>query len=124
MSRKRFEATAEQRQQVEMYAAIGLTQVQIGQLLGVSVDTLDRHFRSELDLGAVKANAKVAGKLFNNAMGGDNASIFFWLKTRGGWRETDRREHTGKDGAPLLPPSVIVPADVVRELLRSRDDAV
>jgi hypothetical protein len=29
------------------------------------------------------------------------AAAIFWLKTRAGWRETDRREITGAGGEPL-----------------------
>lgn len=112
----RFEPTAEQRQQVEMYSAVGLTQAQIAELVGCSVDTLDRHFRRELDLGLAKANAKVAGTLFNKAMQGDNACLIFWLKTRARWKEVQGHELSGPEGnaisykgaltwqPPLLPP--------------------
>jgi hypothetical protein len=30
------------------------------------------------------------------------AATFFWLKTRAGWRETDRLEHTGPNGQPVV----------------------
>ena len=91
----RFVATPEQRRQVEMYAAVGMTQEQIALLLECSVDTLDRHFRRELDTGSLKANAKVAGTLFNKAMAGDVGSMVFWLKTRARWKETYVQEHLG-----------------------------
>ena len=53
--------------------------------------TLRRHYRNELDVGHVKAIAKVAESLFRKAMGDGSQSVtacIFWLKTRGGWRES------------------------------------
>ena len=29
------------------------------------------------------------------------AATFFWLKSRAGWREVTRQEHTGSDGGPI-----------------------
>jgi hypothetical protein len=42
----------------------------------------------ELDLGTAKANAQVAGFLFNSARNGNVTAQIFWLKTRVGWKET------------------------------------
>jgi hypothetical protein len=97
---RKFIATDAQRQQVEMFTAVGATQEAIGQIMGISSDTLQRHFRSELDLGTTKANAKVAGKLYNEAMQGNVACMIFWLKTRAGWREVSRVENTFPEGVP------------------------
>lgn len=99
---KVFEATADQRKLVELYTALGNTQEQVALLLGVSIDTLQRHFRDELNTGALRANAMIGGKLFNKALAGDNASIFFWLKTRARWRESaQQHEHSGPGGLPI-----------------------
>lgn len=57
-------------------------------LLDKSVDSLDRHCRRELDNGALNVNAKIGGKLFQKAMGGDTTALIFWAKTRMGWKET------------------------------------
>jgi hypothetical protein len=95
--------TDDERRLVEHYVAIGYTQVQIAALMGKSEDSLQRHCRNELDLGQLKVNAKVGGKLFQKAMSGDTASLIFWAKTRMGWKETDRHEHSGPGGEPLNP---------------------
>jgi len=53
--------------------------------------TLRKHYREELDTGHFKATAKVAESLFRKATGDGAQSVtaaIFWLKTRGGWRET------------------------------------
>jgi transposase len=97
---RKFIATDAQRQQVTVYVAVGISQEQIALLLGISIDTVQRHFRTELDNGAPLANAKVAGKLFNEAMQGNVTCMIFWLKTRAGWREVNRVETTFPDGVP------------------------
>ena len=99
---KPWEPTQAERQTVELAAAIGYTQEEIGAVLGKSVESLARHCREELDRGALKINARVAGKLLHKALSGDTASLIFWAKTRLGWRETNKTELAGsievKDG--------------------------
>ena len=76
------------RQTVSLHATVGTRQEVIAEILGISVDSLQRHYRSELDTSREKANASVGGALFKKAMSGDTASMIFWLKTRARWRET------------------------------------
>ena len=53
----------------------------------------------ELDLGETKANAQVAGFLFNAARNGNVTAQIFWLKTRARWREAPMElRHTGMLG--------------------------
>jgi hypothetical protein len=99
--RKAWVPTAEELEQIENYVAIGLNQEQIAVVIGRSVDSLDRHCRHQLDSGKFKANAKIGGRLFEKAMGGDTAALIFWAKTQMGWKETDRHEHTGANGGPI-----------------------
>ena len=56
--------------------------------VGIDPKTLRKHYRDELDLGETKANAQVAGFLFNAARNGNVTAQIFWLKTRARWRET------------------------------------
>ena len=93
-----FSPTPEQRNQVEVLAGFGLPQTQIAVLLGCDPKTLRKHFESELAVGDAKATAKIAQTLYNKAVGGDTASLIFWLKARAGWRERIVQEHTGPDG--------------------------
>jgi hypothetical protein len=96
-----WKPTEDERRLVEHYVAIGYTQPQIAALMGKSEDSLQRYCRDELDLGQLKVNAKIGGKLFQKAMSGDTASLIFWAKTRMGWKETDRLEHTGPGGGAI-----------------------
>lgn len=92
------------KKQVAMMVGFGITQPQIATILGVSEDTLQRHYRDELDTGAAKANMQVANNLFSIATSkgsGAVAAAIFWMKTRARWREVDRLEVSGPDGGPI-----------------------
>ncbi|HZQ52678.1 MAG TPA: hypothetical protein VFB14_10805 [Bryobacteraceae bacterium] len=100
MARPTFIATDEKRGQVKAMAALGTRQEDIAKLLGMTPKTLRKHFRSELDLGAIEANAKVLESLFQMATSGKNtAATIFWVKTRCGAREQERRE-SSREAAP------------------------
>ena len=72
-------------------------------VLGVDPKTLRKHYRDELDLGEIKANAQVAGFLFNSARSGNVTALIFWLKTRARWRETPTElKHSGSIGRKEL----------------------
>lgn len=92
---KPWEPTDEQIAKVRLYAGLGATQEHIGSLIGVSVDTLTRNERTRdaLDGGKAETLVKVAGSLVRKALNGDTASAIFYLKTQGGWKETQRLEH-------------------------------
>ena len=71
----------------------------IAGVLGLDPKTLRKHYREELDLGETKANAQVAGFLFNAARNGNVTAQIFWLKTRARWRETPvELRHSGAIG--------------------------
>jgi hypothetical protein len=96
-----WQPTKEERLLIELAVAAGYTQGQIATQLGKSVDSLQRHCRSELDSGAFRANVKVSGALFTKAMKGDTTAMIWWEKTRRGLKDLSRTEHTGKDGGPI-----------------------
>lgn len=83
--------------------ALGLKQEEIATLLEITPKTLRKHFRSELDRGALEANAEVMRSLFKMATSGKNtAATIFWVKTRCGLRERARGEETGSSEVPPL----------------------
>jgi hypothetical protein len=92
-----FKPTDEERKLVEQMTACGIPQESQCLVIrdGIDDKTLRKHFRRELDTAATKANAKVAGTLFNKAMGGDTTAIIWWTKTRMKWSERQEVEHTG-----------------------------
>ena len=103
-----YEPTVEQRELVGDMVAVGITRGQIAKVLHIAPNTVRQHFAEELAIGdalvlvdayrGLKINATTPT---DNHPGGDPASIFFLLKTKGGFRETTRHEHTGKDGQPI-----------------------
>jgi hypothetical protein len=66
---------------------------------GIDPKTLRKCYREELDLGETKANAQVAGFLFNSAKNGNVTAQIFWLKTRARWKEMPAEQrHSGSLG--------------------------
>ncbi len=87
MSRKAHQPDPGQRRQVEALAAYGIPEQDIARVVAIDPKTLRKHYREELDLGQTKANAQVAGFLFNSARNGNVTAQIFWLKTRAQWKE-------------------------------------
>lgn len=100
---KKHEPTSELRRVVERGCIAGFTQEDIAKIVGISVDTLTLYYPEELNTAHLKVVSGISAKLAQKALGGDNACMFFYLKTRGGWQEVQRHEHTGKDGSDLIP---------------------
>lgn len=95
MARKPHEPTDKDRKQVTIMAGIGLTQSQIGKVLGISDDTLRKYYEHELETAESIMNAQVAQNLYSIAtskQSGSVAAAIFWMKTRAGWRETIKAE--------------------------------
>jgi DNA-binding XRE family transcriptional regulator len=110
MVRRAHEPTDRDRKQVTLMAGIGLTHDQIAKVIGISDETLRKYYDEELSTAASKMNAQVAQNLFSIATSkgaGAVASAIFWMKTRGGWREVERKEITGPDGGPIKTESKI-----------------
>src|SRR5262245_26108183 len=96
MGRRAHKPDPSQRRQVEALAAYGIPEENISRVVGIDAKTLRKHYRDELDLGETKANAQVAGFLFNSAKNGNVSAQIFWLKTRARWRETPLElQHSG-----------------------------
>jgi hypothetical protein len=96
MSRKAHQPDPAQRRQVETMAAYGIPAEDISRVVGIDPKTLRKYYRDELDLGTTKANAQVAGFLFNSARNGNVSAQIFWLKTRAQWKETpSEHRHMG-----------------------------
>ena len=87
---------------VEAMAIAGKTQAHIARVLEISVPTLCKHYRDELDRSAARADAKVVSTLFDMATSGKNTpATIFWMRARVGWSEKQRMELTGADGGPI-----------------------
>ena len=97
--------TDEQRRKAKILSACGTPHEKIAEVMGIrSPKTLRKHFREELDLGALEANAKVASTLYQMATSGQHpTATMFWLKCRAGWKERPTF-----DPGNVLPPPFIV----------------
>lgn len=93
---------------VESLAALGLTQMQIADALGICNDTLIERkkefpeFVEAIKRGQNKGIAEVTNALFRNATKNDNLGAqVFYLKNRAGWKDKTETEVSGKDGKPI-----------------------
>lgn len=105
VGRPPHDPTERDRRSVEMMVAAGITHEGIAACIGIAYNTLLKHYEDELKNGKERANATIAGKLFQRAMNDDHpgctTSAIFWLKTRAGWKEPQEHQITGKDGKDL-----------------------
>lgn len=73
---------------VEAMAGFGIPADKIALVLGVSKQTLYKHYRGEIERGAATVEAKLAGNLLRLASGSDGTALkatIFALTTRFGW---------------------------------------
>ena len=97
--RKAHAVTERNRKQVLDLISFGMTQPQIGMCLGISEVTLRKYYRTELNMGEVTMLTEVSRTLHNIARNIDDPraaqAAMFIMKTRAGWRETNRTESAG-----------------------------
>jgi hypothetical protein len=105
--------TDERRKYVRSLAAYGTPQEQIARVLDIDSKTLRLHYRDELDLAVIEANAKVAETLFRQATKeGNTTAAIWWTKSRMGWKERQAHEHSGPDGEKL---TIVVGTGIERD---------
>lgn len=71
--------------------------------MGISEDTLSRHFAKEITEAKGEMLAAVSSVLMKKVLAGDGPSIRFWLITQGEgmWSPKIKHQHTGKDEGPI-----------------------
>ena len=75
--RPRFEATDEQRKNVEVLVSLGIPQTDICLMVRgpkgkpISPPTLEQHFRKEIDTGSTNLKAKIGNFMISVIMGSD-----------------------------------------------------
>jgi hypothetical protein len=80
------------RAKVRAMAAVGISHDLIAKRIGCSVEDLRIVYGADLERAGPETRAMVGAHLFAAAKAGNIAAIIFWLKTRGGWVETIKRE--------------------------------
>lgn len=73
-------------------AGYGVPEADIAKVIRIDPKTLRKHYRDELDTGHIRANAKVAQSLYEQATTGNVTAAIWWSKCRMGWSETNRDE--------------------------------
>ena len=114
--------TDEERKQVEAMSGYGVPFASIACLMhgGISEETLNKHYRTELGQGKAKAMAKVGQSLFQKATSGDDTTAAIWYsKTQMGWKDTSRVEVAGADGGDLMG-SFVKAAEALRSQIRGK----
>jgi len=103
-----FQPTDEQRRMVKQLAQAAMPLGIIALMVKwpdtnrpVSINTLTKYFEDELTLAKVEMGVNLAGAAYKKAMSGDTGMLCFLLKTQFYYRETNRTEVTGPNGAPL-----------------------
>lgn len=98
MGRPAWEPTPHRLEQVESYAALGLTKEQIADCLGICYDTLNEkqkaypEFSEALKRGLSKGIARAAQLLIKHAESGSVPSVIFFLKARAKWSDQNLEE--------------------------------
>lgn len=114
---KQVKYNSEHARIVQSMAQYGIPQKQIAAHIGIDTVTLAKLYRKEIDEGAAVTNNKIAKRLFEKAMDGDTTALIFWCKTRMGWRETQKVDHTSSDGSMSPSPAIDLSGKNQEELL-------
>ena len=105
VGRPTHKPTPETRNAVQGMAAAGLWQYEICQILGLSENTLVKHYRRELDNGWA-TNVALASKVIFDQMANktdrafDAAKFFLTKRGRGLWSEKNQVELKGANSGP------------------------
>ena len=108
----------EDREKVERMAALQISQAEIAMVMGISADTIQRHYRAEFDRGRVAQGVKLRQHAYNQAFGvlidpDDKAKGYhpqfppsekmtmFMLERQHGLFSQTRNEHVGDPDKPL-----------------------
>jgi hypothetical protein len=93
MSKIPHEPTDETRALVFEWASSGQTHAEICEQVGISIPTLYKYYREELDAAEPCLNQAVKGTLYKMATSGECPSAtIFWCKVRLGWVEKAKLE--------------------------------
>lgn len=114
--RQPYAPTKEARDTVSHYTRYGIPQADLCAVLGISLPTLHRHFRTEIDTAAARAIAKVAETLYNRAVAGDQNAIEFFLKNRAREQWSDRV--TVVDGGTETDPATLTDEQIAERLTK------
>lgn len=119
--RPAFVPTDDERKMVSQMVAVGIPQDEIAMCVrdGIDVKTLRKAFGHEIATAKTRANARVAGSLFNRAINGSDTAAIWWTKSRMGWSEKQALDLTNSDGSLKPQPGLTIdPSKLSTETLR------
>lgn len=105
---KRRTVTENEMKMAETMAGYGVPYSQISKALGRSLTALKMACGDRMDIAKTKANATVAGALFERAKSGHVEAMKFWLKNRARdeWNDSHQLEINGDAGVLVAPGDV------------------
>jgi len=89
-----IEISRESRLKVRMLKIAGIPDNEVAKCMGISITSLEKYYKVDLDNGASECTAMVTGKLIEKIRNGDTTSIVFYLRTRGKWAPKNEFEIT------------------------------
>lgn len=91
------------KQTVLELAKHGIPQDIISDSIGISTDTMIKYYGDVWREGRAHAITGAGKKLYEKVKEGDNASLFFYLKTQAGYKETnvEEKRFVDKEGEDL-----------------------
>jgi len=88
--RPKHEPTPELRAKVEAWASVLISHERIARLVGISENTLRRHYKAELETGDIQAEVGVKSALFHAVTKQEGWAVLFLCKARYGMSEKQR----------------------------------
>lgn len=83
-----YEPNDQDRRLIRALISYGMTRDVVAEVVGLSIPTINKYYRTTVETAEEEANAKVAESLFDMATKGKNvAAAIFWMKARAGWSE-------------------------------------
>lgn len=109
----KFVPTDEQRALVLSHAATATPYPIIAEELKIGESTLKRYFAKELEQGLPRANSRLGGVVYKEALAGNLRAVEMWFDRRGGveWRKKSGVELSGPNGGAIRHEELSMPAD-------------
>ena len=93
-----FKPSKAQATQVARLRSLGISPREIAEVMCIEKSLLEFYYGYEIKTAKVRTVAAVAKVALDMALSGqDPVMTKFWLKTQGGWKETEVVEHEGLD---------------------------
>ena len=118
---KTHEPTSGDLKYVEALSSYGVPEDDIARVVGISRMTLRKHYADQLENGATRANAQVAGFLFGAAKKGSVPAMMFWLRCRAKWSDASALSALGKKEERLAQAQQPDLSSPVGEVLAARE---